>query len=197
MTEKKTEITSKDTSINKDKVPAIFGELAKRGVYGTHLFDIGCGKWTAHISRYAKDKGICTYYHGFDKYNRSKKQNEKVSEIAFDEKFNKKGNPNVFISSNVLNVIKGDDRKRTYLQSIFRMMKDVDECYITVYEGNRSGCGKITKKDCWQENKKLIDYFEIVKDAYRDTHLFSFMCEMPRHCIDIKYGMIRIYPAYK
>lgn len=197
MTEKNIEITSRNTSVNKDRVPAIFRKLADHGIYGTHLFDVGCGKWTKHISQYAKHEGLCTYYHGFDKYNQPKDRNDETAAIAFGEKYKIEENPNVFISSNVLNVIKGNDRKRSYLVGIFRMMKDIDECYITVYEGNRSGKGNITKKDCWQENRKLEDYLEIVKDAYRDTHLFSFINEIPRHCIDIKYGMIRIYPSNK
>lgn len=189
-------ITSKNTSINKDKVPAIYSTLAKHGIYGTHIFDVGCGKYTRHIKEFAKENCICTYWHGFDPYNQSKDNNEKVTKVAFDEKYAGDENPNVFISSNVLNVIKGADRQRTYLQSIFRRMKDIDECYITVYEGNRSGIGKVTKKDCWQENKKLKEYFEIVKMAYRDTHMVDYTEMRLTHNIDIKYGMIRVYPSY-
>lgn len=190
-------ITSKNTSINKDKVPAIYGTLAKHGIYGTHIFDVGCGKYVQHIRSYAKNNGLCTHWHGFDPYNRPKKINERVTELAFEEKYRAYGdlNPNVFISSNVLNVIKGGCRQREYLCSIFRMMKPIDECYITVYEGNRSGIGKVTKKDCWQENKKLKEYFELVLMAYRDTHMSDYAAGEIQHCIDVKYGMIRIYPS--
>lgn len=190
-------ITSKNTSINKDKVPAIYGKLAKHGIYGTHVFDVGCGKYVQHIRSYAKNYGICTHWHGFDPYNRPKKINERVTELAFEEKYRAYGdlNPNVFVSSNVLNVIKGEGRQREYLVGIFRMMKGIDECYITVYEGNRSGVGRITKRDCWQENKKLKEYFEIVNMAYRDTHIADYAAGEVEHCIDIRYGMIRVYPS--
>lgn len=190
-------ITSKNTSVNKDKVPAIYAKLEKCNVYGTHLFDVGCGKYTKHINLYAVTKGICSKWHGYDPYNRPKTINKKVSAIAFEEKYKLYGeaNPNVFVSSNVLNVIKGSNRQREYLKSIFHMMKDIDECYITVYEGNRSGIGKVTKKDCWQENKKLKEYFELVNMAYRDTHISDYAAGEIQHCIDIKYGMIRIYPS--
>lgn len=187
-------ITSRNTSVNKDTIPAIYTKLAKHGVYGTHIFDVGCGKWTKHIASFAKDNAMCTYWHGFDPFNQSREHNSKISETAWSEKWkpDKERNPNMFISSNVLNVIYGAERQKAYLQSIFRLMKDCDECYITVYEGNKSGIGKETKRDCWQENKKLIDYIQLVKDAYTscysDTH--------PVHYIDIKYGMIRVIPIY-
>lgn len=191
-------ITSKNTSINKDKVPAIYSTLAKHGFCGTHIFDVGCGKYTKHIKEFAKENCICTYWHGFDPYNQSREHNEKVTAIAYEELLALDMNPNMFVSSNVLNVIKGSNGQREYLVSIFRMMKDIDECYITVYEGNRSGIGKITRKDCWQENKKLKEYFDLVVTAYRDTHISFFLEDyrLPPHCIDIKYGMIRIYPNY-
>lgn len=189
-------ITSRNTSVNKDTVPAIYKKLAIRGVYGTHIFDVGCGKWTKHIESFAKANAICTYWHGFDPFNQTREHNNKITKIAWDEKYktNKEKNPNMFISSNVLNVICGYDRKREYLQSIFRLMDECDECYITVYEGNKTGIGRETKKDCWQENKKLIDYFQLVNEAYRDTHISDYLDRIPVHYIDIKYGMIRIIP---
>lgn len=191
-------ITSRNTSVNKNTIPAIYTKLAKRGAYGTHIFDVGCGKWTRHIANFAKENAMCTHWHGFDPFNQTAEHNAKITDIAWAERMKpvKERNPNMFISSNVLNVIKGSERQREYLQSIFRMMKYEDECYITVYEGNKSGIGKITKKDCWQENKKIADYFELVNMAYRDTHMSDYTDRLPLHYIDIKYGMIRVLPAY-
>lgn len=186
-------ITSKNTSINRDRVPAIYSKLAKQGVYGTHIFDIGCGKWTRHIKKFAKDNCMCADWYGFDPYNQDKLHNARVNEIVENEYFFN-NNPNVFISSNVLNVIK--DGRREHLQSILRRMKAIDELYITVYEGDKSGIGRMTSKDCWQENRKLKTYFEEVEQAYRDTHTAEFMEGETKHCIDIKYGMIRVLPSY-
>lgn len=192
-------ITSRNTSVNKDKIPAIYTKLAKHGVYGSHIFDVGCGKWTKHIKSFAKANAMCTHWHGFDPFNQTAEHNAKITDIAWEERMkpDKERNPNMFISSNVLNVIKGSERQRAYLHSIFRMMKDCDECYITVYEGNKSGIGKITKKDCWQENKKLADYFDLVNMAYRDMHMSDYADRLPVHYIDIKYGMIRVLPTYR
>lgn len=185
-------ITSKNTSINKDRVPAIYSKLAKQGVYGTHIFDIGCGKWTRHISQFAKKNAMCAYWHGYDPYNKTKSHNEKIVKLAFEELFS--DNPNVLISSNVLNVIKVG--RRGYLQSIFRRMKDIDELYITVYEGDKSGIGRMTARDRWQENRKLSTYYEEVLQAYRDTHMLDFESGYLKHSIDVKYGMIRVIPNY-
>lgn len=186
-------ITSRNTSVNKDKIPAIYSKLVN-GVYGTHIFDVGCGRWTSHIKKFAKENAMCEHWHGFDPFNQTKEHNERVTAIALNEKYFE-NHPNVFISSNVLNVINSGIRQREYLASIFRMMKDCDECYITVYEGNKSGIGKLTKRDCWQENKKLIEYFELVNAAYRDAHTSDYADRLPAHYIDIKYGMIRVLPA--
>lgn len=184
-------ITSKNTSVNKDKLPKVYTILNKHNAYGTHIFDVGCGKYTRHIKNYAQSH-ICEHWHGFDPYNKPESFNAKTRNAAHEEKFKIYGemNPNIFISSNVLNVIQRG--RGEYLQSIFRMMKDIDECYITVYEGNKSGIGRITKKDCWQENRRLIEYLEEVKMAYRNTHIYDYENGVPQHSIDIKYGMIRV-----
>ena len=186
-------ITSKNTSINRDRVPAIYSKLAKQGVYGTNIFDVGCGKWIRHIKEFTKDNAMCMHWYGFDPYNQTREHNNKVIEKAFNE-YVRNDNPNVFISSNVLNVIRSG--RREYLQSIFRKMKAIDELYITVYEGDKSGIGRMTSKDCWQENRKLKTYFEEIKQAYRDTHMAEFMEGETKHCIDIKYGMIRVLPSH-
>lgn len=188
-------ITSRNTSVNKDKIPAIYSKLVSQGVYGTNIFDVGCGRWTNHIKKFAKENALCKYWYGFDPYNQTRKHNEKVTSIAWNEKL-LQCNPNVFISSNVLNVINTRARQREYLASIFRMMNDFDECYITVYEGDKSGVGKVTKKDCWQENRQLLDYLETVNDAYRDTHIHEYEVGLLSHTIDVKHGMIRVLPAH-
>ena len=32
--------------------------------------------------------------------------------------------------------------------------------FFKIYEGNKSGIGKQTKKDCWQRNQKTKDYLQ-------------------------------------
>lgn len=80
-----TKVTSKNTSINRDRVPAIYSKLAKQSVYGTNIFDVRCGKWIRHIEQFAKDNAMCTYWHGYDPYNQTRDHNDKVVEKAFNE----------------------------------------------------------------------------------------------------------------
>lgn len=158
-------ITSKNTSVNKDKTPRIFTLLSEHGVYGTHLFDIGCGKWTRHIAKYAKEMGVCSKYHGFDPYNQTASHNVKVIDAMTAEKYAEYGdyNPNIFVSSNVLNVINTYGGRYKYLREILFFMKQIDELYITIYEGDRSGKGKETKKDCYQCNMTCKAFYKEIE----------------------------------
>ena len=183
--------TSKDTSINRDKTPRIFTLLSESGVYGTNLFDIGCGKWTRHIAKYAKETGVCSKYYGYDPYNQKAKHNSKVIDKMTKEKYAQYGdyNPNVFVSSNVLNVIATYRARFKYIREILLFMKTIDELYITIYEGNRSGIGKETKRDCYQCNKTIAQFTEEVKrmlDGYNNDFGTSWTLRRTN-------GMIEVY----
>lgn len=62
-------------------------------------------------------------------------------------------------------------RKDCYMNGIRDYRKSVHEAYsgnkllITVYEGDKSGKGKRSKTDCWQENRRVADYLEEVEQA--------------------------------
>ena len=56
------------------------------------------------------------------------------------------------------------------------MLKNGGVAYISVYEGNKSGIGNQSKNDCWQNNKKLIDYLPTIQKVFPNAY--------------IKYGMI-------
>ena len=57
-----------------------------------------------------------------------------------------------------MNVIKGEKFRIDYLKDIMQYMRKGEKLYITVYDGDKSGIGRMTKKDCWQENRKYKDY---------------------------------------
>jgi hypothetical protein len=56
--------------------------------------------------------------------------------------------------------------------------------YITVYEGDKSGVGRETKKDCWQRNERLYVYLEKFNDYIRKKYNHN------ANFFKIKYGMI-------
>ena len=47
--------------------------------------------------------------------------------------------------------------------------------YITVYEGDRSGVGRQTGKDQWQNNRPLRDYLDEVLAVFPNATLYKGM----------------------
>lgn len=87
----KQSFTSRNTSINSKKLPAVYNR-AEKHIHGKVL-DYGCGKYTALIEAHAKAHGFA--WTGYDKFNQSAEHNAHTFRKA-----------DVVISSNVLNVIK-------------------------------------------------------------------------------------------
>lgn len=141
--------TSANTSINKTKLPAVYNNYNFE--YGSRVLDYGCGKYTDHIKEKMNKLGC--EWHGYDKYNQSdlvNNETETYMKMGFD----------VGICANVLNVIDNID-------TIKEIIKDVKDCcniaVFSIYEGNKSGVGSETKKDCYQRNETIDDYVELMK----------------------------------
>lgn len=170
------DITSKNTSVNSKKFPAIYnrldwGKLMREWACKTRfestpvVLDIGCGRYTDQIEHFLATKGFI--YKGYDPYWKSEEENEKSLSLK----------PFIVICSNVLNVIK-DKEVYHNIQSLVRSFHYRDKFYrehpslffITVYEGDRSYVGQITKKDCYQRNLPLNEYLYNVNDViYKRT----------------------------
>ena len=56
--------------------------------------------------------------------------------------------------------------------------------FVTVYEGNKSGIGKITKEDCYQRNEPLSDYLKYFNAVFCTNDFV------------IKKGVITNHPEY-
>lgn len=132
---KKQKYTSADTSINSKKKPAIYRMIKNRVDENTQVLDYGCGK-------YFDNYELSDNYSGYDPYNRDDKS-------VLDKKYD------VVLCSNVLNVIMELEQRIDLLNTLKGL---ADKVFITVYEGNGSGKGKVTKKDCYQLNRKRGDY---------------------------------------
>lgn len=139
--------TSANTSINCKKIPAVYTKAAKH-ITGKVL-DYGCGKYTALIKAHAEKNGF--QWSGYDKFNQTAEQNAHAFRKA-----------DVVISSNVLNVIAESDVRKDVLE---KMARRGNKLLITVYEGDKSGKGRRSQADCWQENRKTADYLAEVEQA--------------------------------
>ena len=148
-------VTSKDTSINSEKLPAIFKKTPIDAISG-YVLDYGCGKYTAHIKAFVESNGTAKYL-PLDPFNQPASVNAESKSTAFLHK-----EKTYCVCSNVLNVIDDDDAIVSAIKSMLNMACQV---YITVYEGDGKGTSRYTKNDCFQRNLKLRDYMQFIKKA--------------------------------
>lgn len=139
--------SSKDTSVNSAKLPAIYN-LRSEQLKEKEILDIGGGKYDIAKVWGAQNGSQVTIY---DKFNRSEKENNEALAV---QKYD------VAIISNVLNVICEPEIRQSLVQLA---TEKAPITYITVYEGNGSGVGAVSKKDCWQENRKTKDYVKEIQ----------------------------------
>lgn len=184
--------SSKNTSVNTTRLPAVYNKIYW-GRYNTltdqyHIFDIGCGclKTQRIIKETLADYGITRFY-PWDPHHECIINKDKTLQVMNNTSIKK-----VIICSNVLNVIDNDDALNSLIARICDMsvIQEPDGIYrmnpvfITVYEGNKSGVGCETKKDCWQRNERMRVYLEkfnnYIKNKY--NHNANFF--------KTKYGMI-------
>lgn len=155
-------LTSANTSINSTQLPYIYKHINWKHLmantmkaheyipgYIPTILDFGCGKYTAHIRDYVLNKGF--NWIGYDPYN-GYKCVENIWDLLFMP-------IDLIICSNVLNVIKEEE----VIEEIHDMLQRKRQEYgcpyfIKIYEGNNSGIGKESKKDCWQRNKPTASY---------------------------------------
>lgn len=152
------EFTSENTSINKNKLPAVYRLITiPEGSVGV---DFGGGKWNTAIE-HIRDLGatLCVY----DPYNRSKAYN-----IETLKPLRANGGADWAVTSNVLNVIKEPSARKAVLENISKITKPGAPIYITVYEGRGDSKAGQTKSG-YQLNRKTKDYIEEIQEVFPDA----------------------------
>ncbi len=144
------QLSSAATSINQVN-PAIRTVLPQ--LTGLTILDVGGGKYDAN-KIYAAGLGINLYV--YDKFNRTEEENTEALAC----------NPDAIVCNNVLNVIDDGQSMRNLIGLCASYQVP---CYFTVYEGNKSGIGGISKKGCWQRNWKTVDYVPILKKYFHSV----------------------------
>lgn len=165
MTLKNQEFCSANTSVNSRKLPAIYSKIESVLSIkpGSLVFDVGGGKFNNAIEYMKKTFSADVII--YDKFNRTSEYNEKSLQLLKSRK------ADISVISNVLNVIKEYNIKEECIQLAVENTKKNGLVIIKIYEGNKSGVGNETKKNCWQENKKTEDYMSIFKSASRVTSI--------------------------
>ena len=152
------EFTSENTSINKNKLPAVYRLInIPEGSVG---IDFGGGKWDTAVE-YIQDLGatLCVY----DPYNRTAQHNREMLKTL---KAN--GGADWAVNSNVLNVIKEPEARQGVLRNIAKITKSGAPIYITVYEG-RGDAKEGPTKSGYQLNRKTQDYLEEIQEVFPDA----------------------------
>jgi len=152
------QITSADTSINKEKLPAGYGKLKKLGVFkpGQRVVDIGGGRFDNAVEDLAKQDVELLVY---DPFNRTPEHNKAVADVIAD------GGADVAVSNNVLNVIEEPENIKRVIEQAENAIKPGDKAYFTVYAGNRSGKGAQTTKG-YQRNEPTSAYVSRVEEVF-------------------------------
>ena len=148
-------ISSANTSINSNKLPAIF-RLVKFEPDTLNL-DYGGGKFD-NAAEYLAQQNVTNLV--YDPYNRSTQHNAEVL-----QKVRENGGADTITISNVLNVIAEPEARLTVLRNAKKLVKPGGNVYITVYEGNKSGEGTETKSG-YQLNKGTADYIDEIASVF-------------------------------
>lgn len=142
------QFSSANTSINSSKLPRLYNII--NGLTHCTVVDYGCGKYTDHIIDWAMNRDI--WWYGYDKYNQPDDANECAIKHLADADY--------IFCSNVLNVIAEDDVIANIIKDIVRPHATT---IITVYEGDRSGVGRVTGADQYQRNCKKSWYVDFIR----------------------------------
>ena len=152
------EFTSEKTSINADKLPALF-KMVKFAPNSLNL-DYGGGKFD-NVTEFLADQDVENLV--YDPYNRSAAHNKSV--LA---KVRSNGGADTITCSNVLNVVKEPEVRQSILTNIKKLLKPNGTVYITVYEGSRDKPEGPTKSG-YQLNRKTEDYLDEIRQVFPDA----------------------------
>lgn len=166
-------ITSKNTSINSSKLPVIYNKIDfSKFRNGFNILDYGCGKFNNGRDYITSIGGN---WWGYDPFNRTEEENMLCHGNYYD----------CIICSNVLNVISDTLIIYEIIKQIFnKVTLRKQAIFVTVYEGNKSGIGKITKEDCYQRNEPLSNYVKYFNAVFCTNDFV------------IKKGVITDHPEY-
>ena len=159
--------TSEDTSLRQ------IAALLKRKILfnkGERNLDIGGGKYdlgTEQLQKSGVDSRVV------DRFNRDDAHNRSVESWVNAEPVD------TVTVANVLNVIEEDSSRREVLEQAYEAVKPGGKVYIQVYEGDRKGEGRITKRTLrddvdgkekevtsWQNHRALKSYLPEVQSVF-------------------------------
>ena len=120
-----------------------------------YILDYGCGKDLELINTFAGQHNFCVC--GYDPYHLTNYLNLRAI-CATNLK-----NITHIVCNNVLNVLQDSDLKRVIKHISLLSFSAQVPVYFTVYQGDKSGNGKKTRKDCYQRNDDFVYYISYLQ----------------------------------
>lgn len=155
-TDIKQKYTSVNTSIN--TVNGIYKKIVGKYPLGTSILDLGCGRYDSNKD-FADENGFVWF--GIDPYNRTQEYND--TSLNALHRWCKV--PKIIMINNVLNVVAEDSVLENILSQAYNYADDNTDIYITIYEGDKSGIGKVTTKG-YQRNQKVNEYIDYINKFF-------------------------------
>lgn len=156
-------ITSAGTSVN--MLPRLFNKMPAGSALferGSINVDIGGGKFET-ATKFLHARGVHSFV--YDPFNRDEAHNDKVWAYFISQ-----GRADTATLSNVLNVIQRKFDRLSCLGVAARAIGHEGTCYITVYEGDRSGKGRKTTRG-YQLNRPTKRYVSEIGNIFRDVEV--------------------------
>ena len=170
------EITSEKTSLK--QVPAVYTHYEFED--GSVVFDYGCGKYFSEVENYFRNKNKTIITLGYDPYNQDESTNNSRLALAATIGID------YIVCSNVLNVIKETESIKTVISNIAELAKDNTKIIFSIYEGDKSGVGKVTKCG-YQKNQKVKEYVELLQEFFKVNKVKGKFIEVEKYKENIIY----------
>lgn len=160
------EITSANTCLA--QVPALFAknwfqEFLEEG--SGLLLDYGCGRTTRSGQIVEHYDGW--RYHGYDPYNAPDAVNQRARTVLHGGRYF-----DIVTCCNVLNVLARVTDIHHVVAEVAEALEPGGVAVFQIYEGNRNGCGRITKNG-YQRHEKAEDYLRYFEPYFLHTERVS------------------------
>ena len=152
------EFSSAATSLN--QVAALFKN--KNFIPEDINIDIGGGAFNATTEYLAEHYGTTNMV--YDPYNRGADEN--LATLDFLRAGNR---ADTATCANVLNVIKEQEARRNVILEVAKSIKEDGTAYFSVYEKDKSGQGRQTGADQWQNSRATADYVHEIEEFFDDV----------------------------
>lgn len=148
------QISSKNTALNQ-----IASTFKKFDFSNSYVLDWGCGKGLS--KEFCEKTFNNCKVELFDPFHNFKLGVQDYCLFALSAMCECKFDRKIITCNNVLNVLQ-DNTLIEVLNGVFAcaMVCKVDRVIFKIYQGDKTGLGRITKKDCYQRNEKTETYVE-------------------------------------